>query len=156
MRDLLGRRARRAVGPLLAIATLMLFGCNQPTGTMSGTVLLGKVPLASGTITFVGNGEPYSAGIVDGKYETAAMPVGTYKVMITVRDQSPIGAAPAVSPGGVAIGGGMGPADGNKAAPAPKRPTAPKSIIDPKYNDPETSGLTATVKAGANAFDAGL
>ena len=156
MRDLLGRSARRALGLLLVISALTPAGCSQPTGTVSGTVMLGKIPLPSGTITFVGTGEPHSAGIVEGKYETAAMPVGTYKVMITVRDQSPIGAASAAFPGGVTIGAGMGPADGNKSAPAPSRPSVAKSIIDPKYNDPETSGLTSTVKAGANTFDAGL
>ncbi len=156
MRHLLRRSAGRSFGLVTAIASLTFVGCSQPTGTVSGTVMLGKVPLPSGTITFVGAGEPHSAGIVDGKYETAAMPVGTYKVMISVRDQSPIGAAPAASPGGVSIGGGMGPADGNKSAPAPSRPAVAKSIFDPKYNDPETSGLTSTVKAGANTFDAGL
>ncbi len=156
MRDLLGRGARRAVGSLIGFAALAIVGCAEPTGTVSGTVMLGKNPLPSGTITFMGAGEPHSAGIVNGKYETAAMPLGTYKVMIQVRDQSPPGFEPPAAQGGTIVGAGMGPADGNRPAPSPGRAAAVKPTIDPKYNDAETSGLTTTVKAGANTFDAGL
>lgn len=148
---------------LLALAVTGFAGCGASTGTVSGTVTVNKEPLANGTITFVGDsGEPRTAGIVNGKYETVAMPTGNYKVMISVRDQGPpTPEAPpeAINPTGSPtpiIGSGLGPADGKARPAVTNKPQPKKTAIDPKFNDPDKSGLSTTVKAGPNTFNADL
>ncbi|MGL6075349.1 MAG: hypothetical protein ACRC8S_14430 [Fimbriiglobus sp.] len=145
----LGRMARISAVCFAGLVMLWITGCGQATGTVSGTVTVGGAPLAAGTITFVGDvGEPKSAGIVDGKYETAAMPVGTYKIMILVRDVPTSEANAAAAKTGV-VGSGLGAGDTRPTS----TPKTKKLELDPKYADPEKSGLTFPVIAGPNKYD---
>ena len=100
-------------------------------GKVKGTVTFKGAPLATGEIQFLPqNGRSAAGTITDGSYELT-----TYE------------------PGDGAIAGGhtvvisamdYGEFDPN----APKEPPPPKSLIPQKYGAPNTSGLSAEVKAG--------
>jgi hypothetical protein len=129
--------ARRAAPALVAVVALWAIGCGPSTGTISGVVTLNGNPARDITISFLcPDGSVYTAMVdSDGKYSVDNVPVGPVKVTI----QSP----PPVSEGTQeSIKKGK--------APAPK---AGKVPVNPKYTDPANSGLSLTVKPGANPFD---
>lgn len=130
-------------------SALALVGCgggtNDPRGPVKGRVTLGGKPVANATVTF----ESVAAGVAqtastddDGRYEFAAynasgLPAGEYKVGVTAgRFMQPGEEVPRFDP---TVKPGTPPAK-------PKTPTT----LPAKYAKPQTSGLTAEVKAGAN------
>jgi hypothetical protein len=119
---------------LLGMAAAL--GCGgRGSGTVSGTVNVAGQPLAAGLITFVGTEEPFateSAGIRQGRYETAELPAGNYTVLIKSIDAN---AAAKANPG-QDLEPGATNAWSNKAKP------------HANYEDPATSGLTHTVSKG--------
>jgi len=117
------------------------------TGTVSGKVTYKGKPLPGGNVTFAGkDGKSLAAAIhEDGTYSLEKVPPGEYKV--AVETESLRKAAP---------GGGVPPKGGDKIAPPPAA-DAPKYVAIPvKYANPETSGLTYTVKTGKQTFDIDL
>src|SRR5262245_2998889 len=138
------RRIVPCVG--LALMTALGAGCGSPPGTVSGTVKVNGQPLPKGLITFlseVGNKDPYSAQIIDGKYQTSPIPAGPAKVMIIPGLES---AAPSEPPK---------EGQGNDLMPTvqPGRVKKPGLVVPDKYQNAETSGLSLTVKSGENTFD---
>ncbi len=105
---------------------------DGPTGTVSGTVTLKDKTLTAGTVVFLNPDAGVGAsGVVDtsGAYRIdSPVRTGTYQVAV----QPP-------------------------PLPAPhemdKTPMPPKTDIPAKFQDPTTSGLSATVKEGANTVD---
>jgi len=135
----LGRR----VGLALAVMVgLVGFACSggPPMGRVSGTVKYQGKPLDSGTITFISTDgqRPNATGSIDaqGYYRLqTAEPgdgalVGEYKVAITdVNSESY-----------------------NTELPGAPLKTPPKSALPKKYQDANTSGLTAKVVSGGNTI----
>lgn len=130
-----------------AAVGFLLAGCGgpkeAPRGPVKGRVTLGNQPVAGATITF----ESKAAGVAQtattddsGNYEfesynAAGLPAGSYKVTVSSgRFMQPGEEVPRIDP-----------------TKKPMAPAKPKSTTIPdKYAKPETSGLSAEVKAGAN------
>jgi hypothetical protein len=122
----------------LALATVFLAGCAPATGTVRGKIAVNGTPLPAGLITFqseVGNHDAFSAPVKDGRYETGPIPAGPCKVTVI---HSSV-ARPAA--GGSDLG---------------RARTAGAVEVPEKYGRADTSGLTFTVKPGANSFDRDL
>ncbi len=113
-----------------------LVGCaaEQPTGSVSGKITCNGAPLRAGIVLFSSpeTGVGASAELdASGGYQIASIPTGEYQVAIQ----------PPPPP-----------------APHEMQPTSAilRAGIPPKYQDPKTSGLAASVKEGANTADFAL
>ncbi|WP_437222941.1 hypothetical protein SH661x_003009 [Planctomicrobium sp. SH661] len=114
---------------------LLLVGCgsqyreSRQTGSLEGVVFLGNDPLKDVTLSFfsASTGDGVQAHTDEsGHYDVARLPVGDYTVRVIPK---------AVVP------------PGNPGAP----PTVPSdSKIPKKFQESSTSGLTVTIKFGAN------
>ena len=118
---------------LAAAALALAVGCGsgKPTGKVSGTVLLQGKPLTRGTVNFlmkekgIGAEAPIDA---TGKYAFATpLEAGTYAVSVTPPPPEPV--------------------------PPGTRPAKVAAEIPAKFREPTSSGLTFTVKSGANTYD---
>lgn len=127
----------------IAVASIAIAGCSgvkiPPLGQVGGIVTLDGQPLAMGQVQFLpdsskGTKGRMAVGLIgtDGRFSlTAFKPgdgalVGFHRVAIICEEVQP-----AFDPN-------------SKVAPQP-----PKSLIPVRYNDANTSGLTAEVKSGA-------
>jgi hypothetical protein len=125
-----------------AFVLFLLAGCSggPKLVPVTGTVTLDDKPLARGTLTLETPGmRPATLTVVDGKITEATtfktgdgVPVGKHKVAVSATAEA--ASAVAATPG-----------DGK--APGPNY-MGGKSLIPAKYNNPETSGLTADVGPG--------
>ncbi|WP_337176611.1 hypothetical protein [Paludisphaera sp.] len=136
------RAAALAVAMLASLVALPGCGESGPTmGRVHGKVTYNGQPVPKGTITFVptapGGRNATGAIAEDGTYalQTEAPGdgaiVGDYKVTVAARDDVILDYIP-------------------KKAPPPKR------LTPEKYENPETSGLTAKVERGSNTRDFAL
>ncbi len=135
------------------VACLMLAGCGgNELGTVgvTGTVTYQDQPVAGANVTFAADGSPLALGTTDDKgvytLTTTGSPgavPGAHKVYISKMESS--GDTSQLKPED------METMSGDNAPEA-------KSLIPKKYNNPATSGLTATVTddASANVFDFSL
>ncbi len=126
-------RVRLAFVLGLMASTCWLVGCSsdRPTGSASGKVTCSGTPPTAGTVLFSNpeTGVGASAELdASGAYKIESIPTGAYHVAI----QPPPPPAPH---------------EMEQAA------AAPRADIPPKFQDPNTSGLTATVEEGANTKD---
>jgi hypothetical protein len=128
----------------LGLLLVVLVGCggNPPTAEVTGTVTYDGRPLKEGTIIFEAPGaRPASGKIVDGKIVEVTTfkpgdgaPIGNHKVAIQSVKTSEAAA----------------PQDPGQATPKAGY-MGSTSLIPEVYGNPETSGLTATIKEGTNA-----
>jgi hypothetical protein len=135
------RFTRFAVCCLAVLAALAivsgLSGCSsgRPMGKVSGKVTLQGRPLTAGTVQFTNDklGAGVSAVLdTEGSYRVETpVPTGLYEVTIL----------PPPPPA---------PHEMDKAA------RLPRSNIPVKFQDPKTSGLSATIQEGANTADFAL
>lgn len=124
---------------LLAVAAAGCGSSGPQTGRVSGKITHKGEPLTKGNITFVPNAPdtPNAVSPIgpDGTYELTTSEygrgavVGDYKVAIS----------------------GLAPSDILDYI--PKEPVARKSPLSPKYEDTNTSGLTAKVERGSNTYN---
>ena len=146
------RRAMAATLWCLAAALAgPLAGCG-PRGPalaeVSGTVTLDGRPLERGTITFEATGlRAATARIVDGRIVEATthrandgVPVGRQRIAVFSRAE-PVALKPGTAPAKASPG----------SAAFPPSMTGP-SLLPARYNDPATSGLTATISPGQNTL----
>lgn len=115
--------------------TIAFTGCGPSFGDVRGRVTLGGKPVTKGIVIFLDETNlPYSGEIQpDGTYSIRKIPAGPVKVYAytrppssaTLRTKDP--AAPAEKPG---------PDD-----------------IPAKYANPETLGLSTTIKSGSNEYN---
>jgi len=120
----------------LVVAACWAAGCagGPPTGSVSGKVTCNGAPLSAGVVLFSNpqTGVGASAALdASGTYTIKSIPTGQYQVAI----QPPPPPAPH---------------EMQQAS------AAPRASIPQKYQDPKKSGLTATVKEGANTQDFAL
>jgi len=115
----------RTLSLLVGLAALAGCGSSDNRVIVSGTVMNGAAPLASGIVRFTPDaGVPIAAGISDGKY-SAQVPPGKYKVTIEANS-------------GPMVGNGMAPSSeervkGPKLTPIPEKYRAgvPTEIAGP-------------------------
>ncbi|NQT37842.1 MAG: hypothetical protein HQ581_10155 [Planctomycetes bacterium] len=119
---------------LLALAAGLTVGCGSDLAEVTGTVSLDGGPLDSGTIVFQGPDLPQGVGQIgeDGSYRISTgtqrgLPPGQYRVTVTAYKTR----------------------TGRDEQEAP----IPEFLTPVRYNNPETSGLTADVEPGGNRFD---
>lgn len=132
--------------PVVLATTLLLVGCSggPKLVRVTGTVTLDDKPIPRGTLTFEAPGlRPATAVIVDGKITEATtftqgdgVPVGEHKVAVSAT----------ADPGSAVV---ANPGEATKPGP---NYMGGKSIIPARYNNPATSGLTATVGPGETAL----
>jgi hypothetical protein len=151
---------RCACGLLLGLLWL-LPGCGPPKGDVTGSVTSQGKPVVWGSVTLVDESGLYHQANIDleGNYEVKGVAAGPVKIAVV----SP-------NPGGRTVRGG-GPIDSGVAGEAddpreqfiqgktkntddrPRPPNGAWFPIDPKYNDPESSGLTGKVEAGRSELN---
>jgi len=154
--------------PLLVLLWVVaLVGCGSDstagrpkTYPVTGTVTLGKEPVAGATVTFqLTTGSGSAAGVTDasGRYKLSSFgggdgaQAGDYTVAIVKYD---VPAAKAGPSGGLASGA-IDESSYNAPAETPAdQPAGPKNLLPEKYANAATSGLTAKVgETGANQVD---
>ena len=122
--------------PTVIVGLMCCFtGCSggQPTGSVSGTVTLGGAPLTAGVVLFSNQSTGVGATAeldASGSYQIRSIPTGQYQVAIE----------PPPPPA---------PHEMDQSGP-------PRSDVPLKYQDLQTSGLSATVARGANTADFAL
>lgn len=136
-------RLRRAAGfAAVALTAVLSASCGGGSSKVSGRITVNGQPLPDGLITFesdVGNRDAFSAAIKDGIYETGEIPAGPCKVTV-IHSAVP---RPTVT-------------GGNDLVPVRSAKDGPGITVPVKYHKSETSGLTYTVKSGANTYDQDL
>jgi hypothetical protein len=114
---------------LAAGLTVAWAGCGGASkATVSGTVTYKGEPLPAGMIAFLGKDNQVASGSIEsnGHYSVRGVPVGPVKISISP-PPTPLQDSP--------------PPEG--------MPTVKTFSIPDNYKDPETSGLTLTVKPGS-------
>lgn len=144
------RQSRASVARLGVLVLLVLpsttLGCGRPMGKVSGKVTKGGVPLPGGSVIYQSaDGKVRLTGMIkpeDGTYTILNVPVGHGKFGIdNTRLQEQV--RPGMDP--IKMAGKYGPPD------LPKPESLGNYVaIDPKYTDPNTSGLTRDIKRGEN------
>jgi hypothetical protein len=129
-------RARPTFVLGLVASTCWFVGCGggPPTGSVSGKVTQDGVPLTAGLVLFSNEEKGVGAGAeldTSGTYQIESIETGEYQVAVQPPPAPP-------------------PHEMEQAA------VAPRTNIPKKYQDPKTSGLTATVQEGANSAHFGL
>jgi hypothetical protein len=143
-------REIRALPLLLALAAV---GCGRPVGNVSGKILYKGSPVAMGSVVLVDtDGIPHSGRIEDdGTFVIAEVPAGTVKVAVQSPDPGrplretdlPPSQTPLMQKmKGMKIDLGGAKGDRKKWRRLPKQ-----------YEDPNTSGLTLSVRKGENSQD---
>ncbi|QEL20827.1 hypothetical protein [Limnoglobus roseus] len=137
------RRTATAVAAGLLFSLLgSLTGCGGAASTAQGMVTVEGIPVGSGSVKFVPEGDPKgqaaAGAIKDGKYEVTAdrgLTAGKYKVEIAWQKPAPAGKATAPV---------------KKADPDMTGPDGPANTAE---NPVRTATMPAEVKAGSNTID---
>jgi hypothetical protein len=128
---------------VLAGACLFVLGCGATQGDLAGTVSYQGKTLHTGSVQVLGNDGIARSSLIlaDGSYLIRNIPIGDIKV--AVNSPAPTDAPPP---------GQRKQFPKNDAAPA-KAEQIDWFSIPQKYADFNRSGLTMTLKAGANTWD---
>lgn len=128
----------RFTGVVLLLVTVI--GCSAPVGDLSGTVSFKGEPLPAGRISFLceGGEKPVlSSDIQDGKYAIHKAPGGSAKVIVQTFKQTSV-KVPNQPANLAPIGDDQPKQGGGKYVAIPER-----------YSKDATSGLSVTIKGGA-------
>jgi hypothetical protein len=120
-------------------------GCGNRGGTVEGTVTYRGKALPSGSVIFFGeDNQVVTAAIREhGTFLTPQMDGGNFRVAVTTPPPPP--ESPVIVPPGPMPAGG-----------APERFQRPTVEIPKRYSDPDRSGLSLTVRNGAQVFNINL
>lgn len=134
---------------LVLLLLLPISGCGKgrPSGTVTGTVTYKGAPLTAGKVTFYGPKNQTATAAIneDGRYEATDVPLGLVKVAVETPPPPPPEAVKAAKQGKRRFG------VGNPITLPENTVSIPK-----KYNNPEISGYSLTVKEGSQPFDIDL
>ena len=129
---------------LLVVTCFCLLGCSPyeyrlPTtgATLEGAITYGGETLQMAQINVFSEKGQAIGRIEGGRYKVENAPLGAVKIGVNTEAER-----------GNAIGQAMARSKGVGSGAAPKFTNLPS-----KYQDPETSGVTTTVKKGKNEFD---
>jgi hypothetical protein len=153
-------RALRFAGLLACCAVVLASGCGpdyKARAVVKGKVTKGGKSLTTGTVVFHGKSGITATAIIDGdgNYQMPDAPIGECKVTVTVQGLP-------MDPSVHARLKGKGPKmpEGPKnpeenSSPAPPLAKIPKEVIliDPKYSNTDTSGLSFTVQKGEQTYN---
>ena len=139
---------------MVALSTMAVLGCHSDQaklGLVTGKVTLDGKPIAKGTITFESPGQRPAIGqVVDGAivdvttYEPGdGAPVGHHLVAISATDDAASSSSASTS----------NPGEIKKTS---TNYMVGKSLVPARYNAPNSSGLTADIKAGKNPVEFNL
>jgi hypothetical protein len=162
------------------VSALLLTGCSQPVGSVTGKVTYNGKPLKGGSVTFVSDEGGQSASGEIGETGTYTVPKilgGKYKVCVDTSYLSPT----------QQVGGGYTGSGGSKGRPPSAAPPAPKASGPPpgaevpegytpsnpaemaaataakkyvqipeKYKTPEKTDLVFTFEGGSQTFNIDL
>jgi hypothetical protein len=120
---------------------LLVDGCGggPKTARVTGKVSFDGKAIASGQITFEGEGGRTAAGpIADGTYTVPDAPVGPVRIGVV-----------SVARGPKAVN----PMEAGPDTPAPPAPPTEPVRVPERFGKPDTSGLNYTVTAGAQTHD---
>lgn len=124
------------------LAILAAAGCGgHGTGNVSGKVLFRGQPVTAGHVTFLGQDGRTASGKInaDGSYTVAGAPGGPVTILVDSRPPAPIL---------------IGDPATHEIRPNPNPPPAGKYVpIPPRYGKADQSGLTYTVRKGAQVHD---
>lgn len=134
---------RKGVSILGAVIAMLAFanGCHAPTtGEVSGKATFQGQPIGWGTIAMIDAKEVVGSGVIRaGLYKIPKAPLGPCKVTVIAHPPPPQLAQ-----------FGSTKATGNSSQPAAFVP------LPERYQDPEKSGLSFTVKTGQQVYDIDL
>jgi len=145
----------RAAAALAGIGLILVAGCSDDSGlakrySVSGTVSYKGEPVPKGNVSFIPTtpgAREATGAITDGKFtlttatpDDGALP-GSYKVTVIASEAD-------MSESAKIAGGGMFHHDAAFA----KAVKNAKNLVPPKYKLPDTSDLSADVKAQSNKF----
>lgn len=156
---------RLGMGLFVLPLALIAVGCGSGQGTVSGKVSYQGKDVPGGTVFILPSKGGSVSGAIkeDGTYSIAKVPSGPAKVTVETESVKPASAAPAQARGDASFYSKMPkpPADLAKGdvtiGPSLSRGDAKRYVpIPAKYNDPDQSGLSLTVKGGKNSFDIDL
>jgi hypothetical protein len=153
----------------LSIAFASLVGCGAPKGTVKGKVTFKGNPLPKGTTVLfrhIATDHVVRADIKgdDGGYTCEGVPVGDCQIAVQTPAPPTVGGKGPMDRVGVGVAKGavFPKIEGGKDLVAPpgmfepftKGSDAQKTVpLPPKVREPESSGLTYTVKSGKNEHD---
>jgi hypothetical protein len=152
------------LGPVALLLVVVVAGCGQGRGSVSGRVLYNGAPLPGGRVTFRPADSAQNTVSVeldkDGNYQ-AVLPTGAVKVCVDNRELEPVVPfeAPQLPPGlPPGVKKAIGSAKPDKAPPqtpqdAPHKLPGKYVPIPEKYYSVDTSGLQFTVEGGNQKHD---
>jgi hypothetical protein len=149
---------RAAAALALSAVVTLAVGCGPQTATVQGKVTVNGEPLKSGSVSFQSaTGLVVDAPIQpDGTYTAANVPVGTAKVVISAMDPKFEEKMAELGGKGKPVGEAGGGAGRGKTPTAGGTGTdwaALYRLVDEKYNNYDTSGLTVNVVSPTTTYD---
>jgi len=134
----------------LLVLPLVVTGCGEPTGQLSGKVTYNDKPVANGFVVFMGEKKTVHVPIgADGTYKSEEIPLGDLKV----------GVLPAVRPPGSFMPKGATIPDAAKSTEEGKKYLETESSYVPipnNFQDPVKSGQSVKVTGGSQNYDISL
>jgi hypothetical protein len=134
---------------LIVAFTLAPLGCGAGKASLSGKVLFKGRPVTQGSVSVYSETGAFASADIqpDGSYSIPECPTGKLKIAVSSPDPQEIAAQAATAK----ASGRLAP--NAPEPPAPKAPATSWFSLDPRYANPDDSGLTVDVSAGDNEHD---
>ena len=144
---MIGRRSR-AAGWVGLLAVLGLGGCGDGKASVSGKVTYKNRPVVTGTVIVAGSDGVQVAGVIspDGTYAVEGVKAGAVRIGVFSPNPS------------ASRNGGRGGAVTSRLNRGTEQKADPRDWVPlpPRYAEPDTSGLTTTLRSGSQTHDIDL